>query len=70
LGTFFEVRVRAFTADGSVKASETGLEVAGATDVMLILAAGTSFNGYQKESEQGGRRSVRTHTLEEIRGAA
>jgi alpha-L-fucosidase 2 len=54
LGMFFEARVRAFTIDGSVKSSAQGLEVTSASEMLLVLAAATSFNGYRKSPSREG----------------
>src|SRR5260370_522160 len=54
LGMFFDARLRAVVTDGSAQADESGLRVAGASEVMLVLAAGTSFNGVDKSPSREG----------------
>jgi len=48
-GMNFDIRVRALSAGGTVKADAGGLHIAGADAVTLIVSAATSFNGYDKE---------------------
>ncbi len=45
LGMFFDARLRALVKDGTASADATGIHVRGATEALLVLAAGTSFNG-------------------------
>src|SRR5262249_22473551 len=48
LGMFFDARLRAVLKDGASHADADGLSVRDATEVTLILAAATSFNGFDK----------------------
>jgi len=54
LGMFFDARLRAMVKDGTVHADANGLSVRNATEVTLILAAGTSFNGFDKSPSREG----------------
>ena len=54
-GTFFEARVRVIPIGGDVRPADAGIEVSGASDVLLILTTGTSFNGYRKSPSREGR---------------
>jgi alpha-L-fucosidase 2 len=54
LGTFFEARLRAVSQDGTVKVSPAGLEVAQASEAVLVLAVATSFNGFTKSPSREG----------------
>ncbi|HTJ52257.1 MAG TPA: glycoside hydrolase family 95 protein, partial [Cyclobacteriaceae bacterium] len=47
-GMRFELRVRAKNIDGKVSATENGLQISDATEVILFLSAATSFNGFDK----------------------
>jgi alpha-L-fucosidase 2 len=61
LGMFFEARVRAAVKEGVVEADAKGLHIRGATEAILLLAAGTSFNGFDKSpSRQGTDPAART----------
>ena len=54
-GMRFELRVRAVNTDGKVEASESGLRVNDATEVVLVLSAATSYNGFDKCPDKEGR---------------
>jgi alpha-L-fucosidase 2 len=47
-GMRWELRMRAISADGTVKTDTAGITVNNATDVTVIVSAATSFNGYDK----------------------
>ena len=47
-GMRWQLRMKALTRDGKVTSDTMGLHVQGATDVMLIVSAATSFAGYDK----------------------
>jgi alpha-L-fucosidase 2 len=51
----FEWRVRALPTDGNVTADTTGLRVSNASEVVLLLSAATSFNGFDKCPDKDGR---------------
>jgi alpha-L-fucosidase 2 len=53
-GTFFEARAFVKAVGGSVKAADGTLEVTNADSITLILATGTSFNGFQKSPSKDG----------------
>src|SRR5439155_10014439 len=53
-GMFFDARLRSVIKDGAAHADANGLSVRGATEVTLILAAGTSFNGFDKSPSREG----------------
>ncbi len=54
LGTFFEVRIRAISKDGQVTAGPDGLNIRNASEVLLILSAATSYNGFNKSPSRDG----------------
>jgi alpha-L-fucosidase 2 len=61
LGMFFDARLRAQVKDGTTSADASGVHVRGATEVLLVLAAGTSFNGPDKSpSRQGADPAARS----------
>ncbi len=51
----FEVRLEAVADGGTVTASDDGLRIEGADAVTLLLAAGTSFNGFEHSPGLHGR---------------
>ncbi len=53
-GMRFEVRVRALAAGNQVTASDSGLVVKGAQEVLLTVAMASSFNGYDKSPSREG----------------
>jgi alpha-L-fucosidase 2 len=53
-GMRFEYRLRAATKQGTVQADTAGLHVRGATEVVLFIAAATSFNGFDKCPDSQG----------------
>jgi alpha-L-fucosidase 2 len=63
LGMFFDARLRAVLKDGTATAGANGLTVQGASEVMLVLAAGTSFNGFDKSpSREGANAAARSRS--------
>lgn len=61
LGMRFEARLRAKTAGGAVREQADHLRIEGAREAVLLLAAATSFNGFDKSpSRQGADPSART----------
>jgi len=54
-GMTFDLRIRALVEGGTVSCDGQTLEVAGADAVTLLLAAGTSFNGFDKSPGRQGR---------------
>ncbi|MCY7352382.1 MAG: glycoside hydrolase family 95 protein [Cytophagaceae bacterium] len=54
-GMRFALRVRAVTPDGVVRSDTAGLHVSGATEVVLLLSAATSFNGFDKCPDKDGK---------------
>jgi alpha-L-fucosidase 2 len=54
-GMHFEARVRAIPKGGSVNVERDGLRIAGADEVLLLLATATSFNGFDKSPGLQGR---------------
>jgi alpha-L-fucosidase 2 len=54
LGTRFETRLRVQPEGGSMKSAGEALEVKGADRVTLILATGSSFNGFDKSPTKEG----------------
>jgi alpha-L-fucosidase 2 len=63
-GTFFQARLHVKTEGGAVKAWDDALEVSHATAVTLILATGTSYNGFDKSpSKQGADPAAQTKAV-------
>jgi alpha-L-fucosidase 2 len=58
LGTRFDARLKAIVKGGEVEAKLDGLRVRQATEVLLIFAAGTSFNGFDKSPSRQGADAV------------
>lgn len=54
-GMTFDLRLKATTEGGRVTCDGRSLTVTGADTVMLIIAAGTSFNGFDKSPGREGR---------------
>jgi alpha-L-fucosidase 2 len=60
-GMRFEARVRVLQCDGKATLSQGGLQIEKAQEVVLALAAASSFNGFDKSpSRQGVEPSART----------
>lgn len=60
-GAYFEARLRVLKCDGKVVASNDGLKITGARELVLGVAAASSFNGYDKSpSREGIEPSTRT----------
>lgn len=57
-GMRFTIQLTAIAEGGVVSASDQGLCVEGASTVTLLLAAATSFNGFDKDPRQAGRDQV------------
>jgi len=54
-GMNYEVHLRARVKDGMVKADTAGLKVEGASEVVLLLSIGTSYNGPDKSPGKEGK---------------
>jgi alpha-L-fucosidase 2 len=54
-GMRFDFRVKAINKDGSISPVESGLKISNATEVILYVAAATSFNGFDKCPNSEGR---------------
>lgn len=54
LGTFFESRLKVSAKKGEITADAKGLHVRKADEVVLILSAATSFNGFDKSPSKEG----------------
>ncbi|AWI10720.1 hypothetical protein CKA38_14380 [Ereboglobus luteus] len=52
-GTYFQTRL-AIKTDGAVAPDGTALRVSGATEALIILSAGSSYNGYDKSPSREG----------------
>jgi len=53
-GTFFETRLKAITRGGRITAAADGLLITGADQVVLLLSAATSYNGFDKSPSREG----------------
>ncbi|GAB2535721.1 glycoside hydrolase family 95 protein [Spirosoma aerophilum] len=54
-GMRFQLRVKALNKGGSVRTDTAGIHVRNATEVLLLVAATTSFNGYDKCPDKDGK---------------
>ncbi len=54
-GTHFRVIVKAVAADGEVRCEQGRLVMDGCSDVVLLVTAATSFNGFDKDPAAEGR---------------
>ena len=54
-GMRFALHIRVQPGDGTVTTDTAGLHVSNATDVVLLLSAATSFNGFDKCPDQDGK---------------
>ncbi|WPP48681.1 glycoside hydrolase family 95 protein [Catalinimonas niigatensis] len=54
-GMRFALRVKAKHSDGEVTADASGLQVSDATEVVLLLSAATSYNGFDKCPDKEGK---------------
>ena len=54
-GTRFQAQVRVINSDGTVKPEGDRLHIRGANEVLLLLAAATSFNGFDKSPSAHGK---------------
>ena len=54
-GMRFQFRLKPIAKDGSVKTDTSGIHVKGATEVVIYLAAATSFNGFNKCPDVNGK---------------
>lgn len=54
-GMRFQLRVKAQSSDGEISSSERGIHIKNATNVVLILSAATSFNGFDKCPDKDGK---------------
>ena len=54
-GMRFQLRLKAVNKGGSVQSDTAGIHVRNATEVLLLVAATTSFNGYDKCPDKDGK---------------
>ncbi len=66
-GMFFESRL-AIQTDGKVVGNAKGLQVEGASEAVLLIAAGSSFNGFLKSPSRAGVDPAR-RTTQDLRAA-
>ncbi|MBC7923094.1 MAG: glycoside hydrolase family 95 protein, partial [Ferruginibacter sp.] len=57
-GMRFVLRVKAKSPDGTITADTAGLRVSGATEVVLLLSAATSYNGFDKCPDKDGKNEI------------
>ncbi|WP_215236615.1 glycoside hydrolase family 95 protein [Dyadobacter linearis] len=57
-GMRFELRVRVKESDGEVSTDTAGVHVRNASEVVLLLSAATSFNGFDKCPDKEGKNEV------------
>ncbi|WP_195428959.1 glycoside hydrolase family 95 protein [Clostridium sp. D46t1_190503_E9] len=67
LGTKFKVSVKAKIVDGSIVINEEFIEIKNATEVILILAASTNFEGFDKFPGESDNKVLNSHILEETK---
>lgn len=67
-GMRYQYRIRAILKDGTVT-TDPGIQISGATEVMLIISAATSFNGFDKRPDMDGRdeEQLATSYLEKVK---
>jgi alpha-L-fucosidase 2 len=53
-GMRFQYRIRAITKDGKIVTDTSGMHIQGASEVVLLLAAATSFSGFDKCPDSQG----------------
>ncbi len=68
-GMRFEARLRAIARDGRTRVDGDGLHVEGASEVLLLLAAATSFSGFDKSPVRDGRDEAAV-VAQQLAGAA
>lgn len=54
-GMRYELIIRAINKDGIIKTDTSGISVSGASEVLLLLSAATSFNGFDKCPDKNGK---------------
>jgi alpha-L-fucosidase 2 len=54
-GMRYQLRVKAINHDGTVETDTSGIHVANASEVVLLLSAATSFNGFDKCPDKDGK---------------
>ncbi|HEX8676431.1 MAG TPA: glycoside hydrolase family 95 protein, partial [Segetibacter sp.] len=54
-GMRFQVSLKAVTKDGTVETDTSGIHVSNASEVVLVLSAATSFNGFDKCPDKDGK---------------
>ncbi|MVM35190.1 glycoside hydrolase family 95 protein [Spirosoma sp. HMF4905] len=54
-GMRFQLRIKALNKGGTVKTDTAGIHVRNASEVLLLVAATTSFNGYDKCPDKDGK---------------
>lgn len=54
-GMRYDLRVKASSADGKISTDENGLHISNATEVVLLLSAATSYNGFDKCPDKDGK---------------
>ncbi len=54
-GMRFELRVRVKNTDGNVNSTNDGLQVSDASEVLLLVSAATSYNGFDKCPDKEGK---------------
>jgi alpha-L-fucosidase 2 len=54
-GMRYQIRLKVVRADGTVTAADSSLRVAGASEVLLLVSAATSFNGFDKCPDKDGK---------------
>jgi len=62
-GMRFRYWIKATTKDGTIATDTMGIHIKGATEVILYVAAATSFNGYDKCPESQGKDEKAVTTL-------
>jgi alpha-L-fucosidase 2 len=54
-GMRFEMIVKALSRDGSIQTDTAGIHISNASEVLLLLSAATSFNGFDKCPDKDGK---------------
>ena len=70
LGTFFEAHLKARLKDGTLAETENSLHVRNSSEVVFLLSAATSFNGFDKSPSKNGKdqKKIASRILEKASG--
>jgi alpha-L-fucosidase 2 len=58
-GMRFELRLKVASHDGKLQTDSTGIQIADATEVVMLISAATSFNGFDKCPDKDGKNETK-----------